>query len=102
MAGVTVRARHTIKRNGVYITPGTVFDLPDQKTADHLIARGVVSAKLEDPIVATPEFEITPTGAKREIPPEEAQGAADAPPASFTDAPAGAAPAAPQRGRGRR
>lgn len=96
--GIPVRARNTIKRNGVYLPPGTVFELPDREAVDRLVARGVVVEDLASPIAATPEYEITPNGAKREAP---AEAAPDAPPASFADEPPGVStPGAGQR-RGR-
>lgn len=94
--GVTVKARNTIKRNGVYIAPGTVFEMPDQASADYLIGRGVVSPYLDKPIQAVAEVEITPEGKAIETP--AFVPGSDAPPASFTDEP----PAAKDQNRSKR
>jgi len=76
--GIPVRARNALLRNGVEIMPGTVFEMPSREAADHLIQLGVVTPYLDQPIAATPEYEVTDTGAKREIAP-------DAPPESFLE-----------------
>ncbi|GEM_PF-5727977 len=89
--GIAVRARRTIIRSGIEILPGTVFEMPDQKSADHLIEKGVVTPYLNQPIAATPEYEVTETGAKREVLPVLPEGPMapvsllDKPPESFID-----------------
>lgn len=90
--GVPVKAIKTIMRGQTYLPPGTVFEYPDQASADYAIGRGMVTPHLEGPIKAVPEYEVTPEGKQIEATPE---AASDAPPASFVTDPAPVTPAAP-------
>lgn len=96
--GVSVKAIKTIMRGQVYLPPGSVFEYPDQASADYAISRGMVTADLGGLIAATPEAEIVidAEGKETEVAPV---AASDAPPESFITDPSPVAPAAPEPAR---
>lgn len=97
--GVSVKAIKTIMRGQVYIQPGSVFEYPDQASADYAISRGMVTANLGGLIAATPEVEIVidAEGKETEVAPV---AASEAPPESFVTDTTPVAPAAPEHPRG--
>lgn len=98
--GVPVKCIKTIMRGQTYLQPGTVFEYPDQASADYAISRGIVTAHLDGPIKSVPAFEKTEDGAEVEIAPASDS---EAPPESFITDPAPIAPVAhaPTKDHGR-
>ena len=94
--GVSVKAIKTIMRGQTYLPPGTVFEYPDQASADYAISRGAVTPYLDGAIKSTPAAERSVDGVETEIAPV---AASEAPPESFITDPTPVAPAAPEQGR---